>query len=307
MSIAFISNRQLQLSSTDVNTVKASTDRNLIGSRISHLWDRLMDYICSTNRVEAKQYLFDMFSQTTTDLNKIESFKALAQLVGDGFQGKFEAATDDDGNETYRLTLADSAESCFSLIKKNYPCNRDAILQKLKDDLNEGNALQLNVDIGRGHYSIGGIPLTGDTIERQNKWDERLTELRCSDAQKQAIASVSNQTTFGSIMSDVEKIQVGDLPMPPTCFEQDNSIVEYNIDRDESGVIVVQGRNVLDVAASGNTVRVSELSDQAETNVHWQNSTDIRFRIDINAQGELTLTDLRYLCHRDVPEDTDQK
>lgn len=307
MSIAFISNRQLHLSSTDVNTVKASTDRNLIGSRISHLWDRLMDYICNTNRIEAKQYLFDMFSQTTTDLNKIESFKALAQLVGDGFQGKFEAATDDDGNETYRLTLADSTESCFSLIKKNYPCDRAAILQKLNEDLRAGNALQLNLDIDRGHYYIGGALLTGDTAERQKEWDKRLTELQCSDAQKRAIASISNQTTFGSIMCDVEKIQVGHLPMPPTCFEQENSIVDYNIDRDESGVIVVQGRNVLDVAASGSPVRVSELSDQAETNAHWQNSTDIRFQIDIDAQGKLTLTDLRYLCHRDISEDTDQQ
>lgn len=303
-AIPCIPSRPFSLSTGDVDVIKSSQNREAIGGRLSHIWDRLMDFICSTNRVQAKQCLFDMFSPTTPDLKKIEHFRTLETLVDAGFQGTFETTKNENGDESYSLTLPDSNTPCFRLLRTNHRSDRNAIMQGILEDLKKGNAKQLLADLHRGTYTIEGHTLCGSQTEQRQQWDDGLTTLQCTDAQQEAVNSLCNQTTFLNIMEHTTNVAPSsEQAIAPDCHQREGAIVTYHVSRPDEQSIRVRGNSSQDIAAGGDLNQISELLVMARENPSAQNSVDIAFEISIDKEGQMTLDHLHYLCNRDIPDD----
>ncbi|WP_028604516.1 hypothetical protein [Ottowia thiooxydans] len=74
----------LGISSRTLDQVKIAQDRVSIGSTFSRAWDAIKDFFSTPYRAEAKRCLFDLYSQSTSDQEKLVSFERLKELSGDG-------------------------------------------------------------------------------------------------------------------------------------------------------------------------------------------------------------------------------
>lgn len=77
------------ISARSIELAIRSESRNKIGNAWTRLIDATLDYICLTNRVQAKQYLFDVFSANSTCYYKYMAFRQLEYLTNPEFQHEF--------------------------------------------------------------------------------------------------------------------------------------------------------------------------------------------------------------------------
>ncbi|MGA0585262.1 MAG: hypothetical protein ACO2ER_15325, partial [Castellaniella sp.] len=99
----------VSLAAQDVQNVRQATDRDHIGSIFSRAWDKVADWFCNTNRAEAKKCLFDLYSETTTHHQKVESFHALKNMAGAEYQSRFQIEENETGVR-YTLDLSETQE-----------------------------------------------------------------------------------------------------------------------------------------------------------------------------------------------------
>ncbi|QUS55898.1 hypothetical protein [Pseudovibrio brasiliensis] len=78
-----------QISAGDLQSIKGASDREHIGNPATRLWDKIVDWFCSTDRVNAKKLAFDLYSPSVTDQNKIKAFEQLREMAGANFQENF--------------------------------------------------------------------------------------------------------------------------------------------------------------------------------------------------------------------------
>lgn len=79
----------INISSGDIQSVKDAADRENIGSRFDRLWDKVADWVCGTNREEAKKCLHDLLSPDLPASEKVKSFEMLKELAGGGYHDRF--------------------------------------------------------------------------------------------------------------------------------------------------------------------------------------------------------------------------
>ena len=82
---------------SDIHHISSSSDKQHIGSVFSRVWDAVADWFCSTNWQEAKKCLFDLYSDSATDIEKMESFEKLKTLAGVGYKDLFQVEDNEDG------------------------------------------------------------------------------------------------------------------------------------------------------------------------------------------------------------------
>lgn len=77
------------IDSAAIKEIKSASDKEKIGSVASRIWDKIADWFCGTDRTEAKKCLFDLYSEKTSILEKVQSFNRLRDLAGSGYQDRF--------------------------------------------------------------------------------------------------------------------------------------------------------------------------------------------------------------------------
>lgn len=290
-----------KFSASDIGKIKASSSRDHIGTVVARAWDHVIDWFCETNRTEAKKCLFDLFSPLTSDLEKIEIFQKLQNLAGKGFQQQF-TSTNESEKESYAIKLADGSE-CFSLSRTLLRCDSELILKKIAFDRDEENLLGvLEKDITRGTYRVSGQRLDGaSTDDRMTQLYDKLAEMGCTAAQKNAIVNICNQSVFGIIMDDVLRSQerIG------TCPGNVNARVEYDINVDENGNMRVLAQSLKDIASSENEEKLLENLQMIidHPSLQLSKSVDISIEIAIGQNGDLDLQHVHYKCN-DNPQAT---
>lgn len=73
------------------NTIKNAKSRDSIGTMLSRSIDIILDWVCNTDRTEAKKLLFDIISENS-DINakdKYKSFLKLQKMVLDAYKDSF--------------------------------------------------------------------------------------------------------------------------------------------------------------------------------------------------------------------------
>ncbi|SFT78730.1 hypothetical protein SAMN05444141_103384 [Pseudovibrio denitrificans] len=78
-----------QISAGDLQSIKGASDREHIGNPATRLWDKIVDWFCGTDRVNAKKLVFDLYSPSVTDQNKVKAFEQLREIAGANFQENF--------------------------------------------------------------------------------------------------------------------------------------------------------------------------------------------------------------------------
>lgn len=103
------------------------------GGTFDHIFDKLSDYFCGTQKIEAKENLYALLSKYSNNDKKIEAFLNLQAMAGDGFKGAF--------NEEHRLSgphLSIEDETGETVVDitldkcswQDYEIKRDAYLNK---------------------------------------------------------------------------------------------------------------------------------------------------------------------------------
>lgn len=84
----------LNISASQIAQISRAPDHDHIGSRLSQIWDRLVDWFAGTHRAEAKELLFTLCSDGAGIEEKYRAFQELRDLAGIAHKGNFVEATD---------------------------------------------------------------------------------------------------------------------------------------------------------------------------------------------------------------------
>jgi hypothetical protein len=125
--------------------------------------------------------MFDLYSQTTTHQQKVDSFLSLKDMAGANYQNRFQIEENDEGVR-YNLDLSDEQCPGFSLSFRKLPVNQETLRQELnRSDYWSHNGVgpardQVKADICRASYTVSGTPLPdGTPDERMKHFDDALT------------------------------------------------------------------------------------------------------------------------------------
>src|SRR5690554_590329 len=58
-------------------------------SSLNDIWDKIKDWFFGTNLVEAKELLAQLYAPEASDVDRVKSYMALRELVGEGFRDRF--------------------------------------------------------------------------------------------------------------------------------------------------------------------------------------------------------------------------
>lgn len=279
---------------SDIHYISSSIDKEHIGSVFSRVWDAVADWFCSTNRQEAKKCLFDLYSDSATDIEKMESFEKLKTLAGVGYKDLFQVEDNEDG-QVFMLRLDVPDVQNFSLRRNKVVCDTAQIVKELAGDrMKENLSVALAKDIGRGNYSVAGETLKGKGPERLLRFDELLATLDCSEEQKKSITEVCNQSLFGLVI-----VNATGMPMSPG-----KEILNYDVrsekkdESDEHPQITVQARCFKDVAVGADAATSKTLMSQVSYLPSMNKSVDIQIDIIISPDGNIGITKLDYYANK---------
>lgn len=301
--------RPLNLSSIDASdlaTVKSASDREKIGGLGSRIWDKISDMFCGTDREEAKKYLFDLYSPSTPDSQKIKNFFALQNLAGDGYKDRFQHSVE-NGKETYALLLdGDEHGEGLVLSREIIDCDWGAVAAVFRSDRETENLpLQMKKDITRGAYHVDGYFLAEDlTLDDASRTELRLhilnvelDALECTPDEKKTILALANQGTFAVIMSLAQPTDPTEQAgwIGPSCPTSVGQRTEYRVTR-EDGVIHLRAFSDMDIANVEDEELLADLKEQIQTTASLYQSLEISIDIAIDAQGSAEIKRLDYFA-----------
>jgi hypothetical protein len=301
--------RPLNLSSItagDLATVKSASDRENIGGLGSRIWDKISDMFCGTDREQAKKYLFDLYSPSTPDSQKIKNFFSLQSLAGDGYKDRFQHSIE-NGKETYTLLLdGDEHGEGLVLSRKIIDCDWDAVAAVFRSDRGTENLpRQMAKDVTRGAYHIDGYFLADDptlddalrTEVRLHMLNVELDALECTPDEKKAILALANQGTFAVIMTLAQPTDPTDKAgdRSPQCPTREGQRTEYHVTR-EDGVIHLRAICAKDIAYEKDEEMLADLKQLIETTTNFYQSLEVSIDIAIDAQGSAEIKRLDYFA-----------
>ncbi|MEG1768520.1 MAG: hypothetical protein RR311_08645, partial [Comamonas sp.] len=272
-----------------------------LGSRI---WDKISDFFCGTQREEAKKHLFDLFSPDIADKQKIKAFSALKDLAGDGYKDRFQHSV--EGNrETYALML--DGDAVEVLRREIIGTDKKTVSEVLNSDRTAELGKQLELDIVRGQYTVGGQALP-DNIAldlheriqfRLELFDKALDGLQCNAQEKKSIYALSTQGTVSLIMQNAEKKISAEFPtgVPPQCPVHGDKVSAYSITR-EDGVMRVKVQFESDMAALDDEEYLEEALNMIQEGNHIYKSLQISLDVAIDANGNAEIMQLDYLANK---------
>ncbi len=292
------------ISASDIATVKNATDRDSIGSLGSRIWDKISDFFCGTQREEAKKHLFDLFSPDIADKQKIKAFSALKDLAGDGYKDRFQHSV--EGNrETYALML--DGDAVQVLRREIIGTDKKTVSEVLNSDRTAELGKQLELDIVRGQYTVGGQALPDNTALnlhartqfRLDMFDKALDGLQCNAQEKKSIYALSTQGTVSLIMQNAEKKISAEFPtgVPPQCPVHGDKVSAYSITR-EDGVMRVKVQFESDMAALDDEEYLEEALNMIQEGNHIYKSLQISLDVAIDANGNAEIMQLDYLANK---------
>ena len=283
----------------ELATIKQASDRNHVGNLAERVWDAIADWFCGSNRTEAKQCLFDLYSPTSTDQQKLTSFTRLSELTGPAYQDHF---TYKKEGVVESWTLKIDGEEDFTLAREEKYCNQKPV----EDDLNTANKQdwrkQLVLDCHRATYVVDGQQVSKSATEAIKQFDALTASLKCTPDETHAIATICQQRTFGTIMNVVAYDEDNNLnPDAVVMSPGEDKLVKYDISRNASGQIAISIQNSKDIADSDEN-RLQGAIDIVKTMPAMYKSTDIRMQATIEADGQIKVGGLQYfagLAHKD--------
>jgi hypothetical protein len=287
------------ISSSDIDVVKKSEDREAIGNFVNRLFDKVADWFCGTNRVEAKKYIFDLFSPAISDAVKIESFEALKNLAGAGYQDRF-IQTNDSDKKTYSLNFGTGEDSGkFSLELEFIKCDKDLALKELRSDRSKEKLQeQLEKDIKRSDYSVAGKPLSKGTLaERLAQFHQELNALNCTPGEAKSIIEVCNQSSIAMLM-------LASTPQGETaanCPCGDGTIVSFQISR-EDGKIHVQAQYSKDISAASTREQLENQISMVNEVPAFKKSIEANINISIDTDGKFDIISFNSLANNTARE-----
>lgn len=204
---------ELTINRSDVKSIQTSEGLNSVGMRLQHIWDRIKDWFCNTNLVEAKQQLSVLYSPDASTSEKADSYFKLMDLVGEGYRDRFKVQPEAFGFST-SINYGDGVTPYSQSIVL---CNRDYLLTQLEADIAKASAKpdllalyqrELARDLPRATFSIDGKSINGlgpmsdggpGSLER---FHAALAEsLSPTNMQLLAIDTISYQKIFALVMA----------------------------------------------------------------------------------------------------------
>ena len=289
----------LSIGASQINAVQNANDRDQIGSTVSRVWDKIVDWFSGSHREEAKQCLFDLYHPFTPDQQKIASFERLRELAGEGFQDRFRAERNENG-ETFILGLELEHEGInnYTLHRQQIVCEPHVIKRELEMDIQaELEAMRnqepdtptrqrghLTADLTRGHYSVSGQVLPQE--DRLAQFDAALNELGCTLEERAAIHSICHQGLFAIITLDAaaERVQCpGD------------GATHYDISRREDGTIQIRADHNKDIATAREDQREAMLGMLHDP--LFCKSYDAHVELSVLANGTVNVESVDYLVN----------
>lgn len=214
----------LYIKDSDIQKAVFRHEASTNSSSLTDIWERIKDWFFGTNLVEAKRHLMQLYTPTASDADRVASYRALKDLVGDGFRDRFVEKVEPFG---YSRTI-DYGDYLPPYHHTVMICSRE-YLQKSSNQLvskvldasgskNETNGelaaheKQLANDLPRACYSVSGKPIADlDTpdngLQPETVMMNRLNVFRSAleaeaplpEQQRTAVEVLASQGVFADI------------------------------------------------------------------------------------------------------------
>src|SRR5690606_29252163 len=79
----------LYIKDSDVRSAIFRNEEKSKPSSLTDIWDRIKDWFFGTNLVEAKEHLAQLYAPEASDAERVRSYMALKELVGEWFRDRF--------------------------------------------------------------------------------------------------------------------------------------------------------------------------------------------------------------------------
>lgn len=302
---------------SNINSITQATDRDHIGNVFSRAWDAVADWFCGTHQSEAKKCLFDLYSNTATDAEKIASFVQLRDYAGEGYKDRF-VRTEENGRLTYKVDLGLGDEAVnFSLKFRNLGSGSEPISfgsvadgqrtadkryiteQLMADRTTEDLVDILRKDLSRGAFFVDGKKLDTTALtedEAITHFDQLVADLHCTEAQKNKIIETCNQSLFGIMLNpQCLGLSLGNGlgPNSPGLAE----VLRYDISQigkeGESSQIRVQAHCIKDIAVDSDHELLQTKVAMVKDNPDFMfSSLNLQIDLRIDSNGTVTVAEL---------------
>lgn len=214
----------LYIKDTEIRSAVFRNEKKSGSSSLSSILDKTKDWFFGTNLVEAKEHLARLHKPGASDAERVKSFLALRNLVGEGFRDRFVVKPEpfgysliiDYGN--YQLPYCHSLTICSEryLQETSNKLVGDALSEAASKKVNKNGLLkheeQLANDLPRSDYFMDGKLIEGVKIPEgntTNKHQELLDVFRSSleadaplpEKQRIAVEALASQGLFADIVS----------------------------------------------------------------------------------------------------------
>ncbi len=264
------------VSEKDIQTVKSASDRDHIGSAASRLWDKIADWFSGTDRVGAKKLVFDLYSPSVSDHDKIESFQLLREKVGAKFKDEFQIARFENV-DTFKLL-----DFRLEMVNERIDYQRAEVnlhhyVQTSLHRSTEEKMGQFAVDFHRKQE--GGFTINSKPVTDLAAFDQ------FTDHEKTAIFTICHQGLYQEFATD--------LPCPSL-----NQKMSFDVSKEDNGALVIKFYHEKDIAMDFKEHNYEDLAQHIANNPQTPKSTRVTAEIQVSFDRDhidLSVRDADYI------------
>ncbi len=179
----------MYIKDSDVRSAIFRNEEKSKPSSLTDIWDRIKDWFFGTNLVEAKEHLAQLYAPEASDAERVRSYMALKELVGEGFRDRFAVKPEPFGYSLiidygdYLLPYCHSLTICSERYLQALSNKLVGDVLGAKDAKTEDakgllpHEAQLAKDLPRSAYSIDGKPIKGLMVSEDEISKDYLANL----------------------------------------------------------------------------------------------------------------------------------
>lgn len=269
------------ISEKDIQTIKSASDRDHIGNVAGRLWDKIADWFSGTDRAGAKKLVFDLYSPSVTDRDKIESFQLLREKVGAKYKDEF------------HITRFGNVDTFKLLDFKLDVINERIDYQRAEVNLHHYVERTLHKPIDEKIHQFAkdfhrkqedGFTINSEPVAGMEAFEQ------FTDHEKTAIFAICHQGLYQEIASGI--------PCPST-----NQKMSFDVTKADSGALVIKFHHEKDIAMDFDEHCFQDLEQQVSSNVEIPKSTRTSAEIQVSFDRDhidLSVRDAEHMVNYDL-------
>ncbi len=174
----------VHLAEREINRIiNIAKDGNASINDVSSFWGKIVDFFCRTHREEAKRHFFKMADPKSSNIEKINAYNQLCELISEPHKDKLQHVIQADGdafNVTYRMNGGDGSSSTLFEMRFTPGEQTKALYKRLEE-------------------------FSGSDEERAAKLGQLVKELELEDYERDDTAARTFQHHFRALMKRVKE------------------------------------------------------------------------------------------------------